>query len=985
MANSKSNIYPIQLQGAELNLNKYDAEIKQYSGFNKNNSPFVGGCLSNIYTKNEVVEGSNGNNIYIDSNENVYKVLTDGFYQNGQKLITYYPNQGTKFYKKTKLFENRNAVLAVSSKIYIDIQGDSYYAHWGSGFSERLGIIETDRKSHLNIEYKNGIIVFSYKRYHTNGYTFVYLYNIIVPNENNSYHLRTAPSNEKGNSLSSATTIRIDGNLMKQNNSQSFPQGVYIKTDEAVPEVWIAWNEDNGLLGILSGETTKLGLITYVLNGYITRRHPCTNFVNNLANCNVFSTYINSYYMTNDGVFHFVHLPYYNSISSKTYPGNEYNVPSIASGSHLLVSNNIRLKFLSSSSNPPYTTFEVVESVSTLELLSDLSGKQLINKNAVAYYNETEDLSLNFFSNYGVSFTSILVDSSNVNNEVVLPVVGKYLSMTVLNNSYKDIYASCLFYGNFKILINNGLVSNVSIYQKIYSPFNNSLHGAIIEDWNIINNFVIPSSGDKIIYGIDGVFYKVEESEPSLSLKNNQLVINCNNELNCYDIERQEVLHFGSDWNCSFIGWNQTIKINMFNTAFWLSAAINEYNLKDNPSIILNARNVLLSDLSNYLKFCMNVSEYFNKCTVNIYCDQFNTAPIYKDSASTGVTHKDYLIGLHFPNNTDGNVQYNPNIFMNFFDSFGTDVFIQDGKSTYQLMKSDSRNIMAYFLGTLVEGLSEVFIIQGQYFGIIGDKLFSISFANGVVSNVSFVVSLKGLQFCGNTPYQAIFFSDTNRCLYSFTGANVLNAMQLVDKIKEIKSYKYNPATQSIFLSTNLGIISTGIFGTYEINMTDIEQIFLLNKGIVLTDSLGNCKYIRYYKEDVESDYIKQNIRLETCFYGMNDQTVTINDCLYFRLFSEEHEAGELKVSATTLSLEGRKTEETTFKIKSSDWDKLTHTIYLRYQPKEQRGLGVSFSIDSPFKIAAMSVGSQADSILVDKVSKGAINAPQQTSNNTEW
>ena len=171
-----------------------------------------------------------------------------------------------------------------------------------------------------------------------------------------------------------------------------------------------------------------------------------------------------------------------------------------------------------------------------------------------------------------------------------------------------------------------------------------------------------------------------------------------------------------------------------------------------------------------------------------------------------------------------------------------------------------SINIMAYFLGTLVEGLSEVFIIQGQYFGIIGDKLFSISFANGVVANVSFVVSLKGLQFCGNTPYQAIFFSNTNRCLYSFTGANVLNAMQLVDKIKEIKSYKYNPATQSIFLSTNLGIISTGIFGTYEINMTDIEQIFLLNKGIVLTDSLGNCKYIRYYKEDVESNYIKQNI-----------------------------------------------------------------------------------------------------------------------------
>ena len=92
-----------------------------------------------------------------------------------------------------------------------------------------------------------------------------------------------------------------------------------------------------------------------------------------------------------------------------------------------------------------------------------------------------------------------------------------------------------------------------------------------------------------------------------------------------------------------------------------------------------------------------------------------------------------------------------------------------------------------------------------------------------------------------------------------------------------------------------------------------------------------------------------------------------------------------MKVKATTISLKGRQTEETTFKIKASDWDKITHTIYLRYQPKTQRGLGVSFSIDSPFKIASMSVGSQPDAVLVDRVSKGAITAPSVTTNNNEW
>jgi hypothetical protein len=86
MANSKSNIYPIQLQGAELNLNKFDAEIKQYSGFNQNNAPFVGGCLSNLFTKNETIEGGTPDNVYIDNNGDVYQVIANRFYKNGEYI-----------------------------------------------------------------------------------------------------------------------------------------------------------------------------------------------------------------------------------------------------------------------------------------------------------------------------------------------------------------------------------------------------------------------------------------------------------------------------------------------------------------------------------------------------------------------------------------------------------------------------------------------------------------------------------------------------------------------------------------------------------------------------------------------------------------------------------------------------------------------------------------------------------------------------------
>ena len=316
---------------------------------------------------------------------------------------------------------------------------------------------------------------------------------------------------------------------------------------------------------------------------------------------------------------------------------------------------------------------------------------------------------------------------------------------------------------------------------------------------------------------------------------------------------------------------------------------------------------------------------------------------------------------------------------------YGTEAFIKEGKNVYQLMKSNNQLVMSFFLGTLIENLQYVFIIQGQYYGIIGNYIFAIQFNNGVLASTQFIVDVSNLQFVGNTPYEALFFSKTNRCLYSFTGANVLNQKQLVDKISEVRNYLYNPATQTVFLITDIGVLFYGLFGMFLLDYTNITNIFLLDNGIVLSDNIGNYRYIKYYLDEGDEDYVKENIRLDTCFYGMNNETVTINDCLYFRLFSEEHEEGQLKVSATTISLSGRKTEKTTFNIKSSDWDAITHTIYLRYQPKEQRGLGVSFSIDSPFKIASMSVGSQPDAVLVDKISRGAINAPSRTSNNDEW
>lgn len=995
MANSKSNIYPIQLQGAELNLNKYDAEIKQYSGFNKNNSPFVGGCLSNIFTKEEQIEGGNADNVFINTNGDVYRVDNEGLYQNGTQIIKY-PST-VKFYEKEKVNFNKDVVYAISDKIYITIEEDldfpasfyegfteaykmaGYVAHWGNGHSAVLCSVKSTKQAFIDIETKNGKIVFSVKRYvDLNGTNTSCLHIVYVPAENASQSYKYGP--ERSGPIGVGCRLMAQPDIKGPYDFDYVSQAVYF--------------DENYFLISQNGLT-----MSYVFQFMYDNPDGFTysDRFTETDGQNYLSIYYNSYYMCNNGVFYFYRVGKVSTAITNTYTFD------ISSN----YKNYVDSFFLGTISG----VLTAIKVTAQIRLGQSSNGKTI--KTSRVY---------GIFKPWGCSYNSFTpFEGDSETKGLNISFCNNFKNLAIHNDNgiYKNVTGAVILKNGFKILISDNQVVNISILDMWHSPVHgkfiwlpkNNFNGVIIEQWNMIEYFYIYD--DCIFYKlIDGGFYIVKESTPKIGLKNNQLIVNCNYEKNSYDLSDNVIKHFGSDWICEYLISNMPDVGNVgsnynFNSQFvmdkdlpnsyWIASSVNEYNQKNNPSLLLNMKSVI-NDFwiifigvpygsfagDNTMSFA--IADYLSNGAVNIYVSDYNgSMAYYLGSGDIGKLRNENLVGLPFPNNTEGNVQYNPSLFSEFITNFSNNAFVKEDTNVYQLAKSGQENIMAYFLGTLVEGLDLVFILQGQYYGIINNMIFALTFVNGVISDTNFVVNIQGLQFCGNTPYEALFYSKTNRCLYSFTGVNVLASKQLVDKIGEVKNYLYNPATQTVFLITDVGVFFYGIFGQFLLEDTNVSKMFLLNDGIVLNYNNGNYKYIKYYLDSNVTGYTKERIKLETCFYGMNDQTVTINDCLYFRLFSEEHEAGELKVSATTLSLEGRKTEETTFKIKSSDWDKLTHTIYLRYQPKEQRGLGVSFLIDSPFKIAAMSVGSQADSILVDKVSKGAINAPQQTSNNTEW
>ena len=942
MANSKSTIYPIQLQNAELNLNKYDAEIKQYSGFNKNNAPFVGGCLSNIFTKNEIIEGSNGENVYIAPNGDIYQVTTEGLFKNDEKIIEYPEN--SKFYAEEEVILPENLIYYYNDDVYIT-----------QLVTNKIELNCLGIKKTVDINIENAAYFIEHKIY----------------NEKDFYIFVT-----KQHDQIKAYFFYDDNFLTYYFDNKEL--GINL-SDKSYFEPCIKF---------ASADETVFTVIQNCINAY-SNNYDSYSFVFqfDLVNQNVSYLHYTTIVRADNNSTVMGNLVFYYFTKDKYYliDYRSGSAPAADSGNLWLIGTYDLV--YNTGFNKYYLTLLTGEYTITYKKNPTVEykyGYSHILRQYGVLYTLSIPSSLTQVRCFGVTDTYFIREVS-IGDVVESSSAGSYTTENVVVNLGALV--------NDCILTNNGLITGIS------------LPGGIIlaTEWNSVDdkNIYFPREASQEFFVIykninSGKWYKIKEDTPKLKLCNNQIVSNVNYYKNSFDLDKQSSKLFAPAWNnraifSSVLPSAISSSIDATKNNYYTAKSINEFNLADNSSILLNPIPVIVVVRNDTYPYEWDTIE--NEVFVNNYVGTNDNNILYlssfllnykKNGRYVFFTNRN-LMNLPFPSDTNGNVAYSPSLFTEFISSFGNDVFVREGSNTYQLSRSNNQPIMSYYLGTLIEGLTDVFILQGQYYGIINNQIFSIQFYNGVVASQTSVVSVEGLQFCGNTPYEALFFSKTNRCLYSFTGANILQQKQFVDKIKVVKSYKYNPATQSIFLLTDIGVIVSSLFGIYQIEMPEAEDMFLLDNGIVLTDNLGNYRYVRYYKEDVDEDYVKQNIQLETCFYGMNNQTVTINDCLYMRLFSEEHEQGELEVSATTISNTGRVTEKTTFRIRAKDWDKETNTIYLRYQPKEQRGLGISFKINSPFKIAALSVGSIADAILIDKVSKGAINAPAVKSQNVEW
>ena len=908
MSNPNSQIMSVPLEGATLNLNRFKSDIKPYAGFNKNNSPFVGGCISNLWTKKEEKEAF-PESVWVAPNGDKYEWKADGFYKNGELIKVF---SGSTI---TEGIIDDNSIIDyyLNYKVYIKLDGSVWLRDDDADKEVEMLYASTDRLAE-NLD--SQITVFQ-------GEVYAYVYD------------------------------SIDKHFCIHSLKEGFISEVGGLQDYITPMSPAFYSDGNNLFLFNFKQTTSNDTRAYLLEG--------------IGFTPVWVSFYNKDKITESYEAYYVDGLFYCQFETKQL------TPITATFSSYSFSSSMHMDiYLTPQTRLKAKTMPKVET-SNIEFNRHLCLQYITDKEADGYL-------CNFVNGWRYSY---IAGTDELNPKCVNGRVS-------YNNDYSHVH----------ILFNNSLVTGISYTEKESIGFTR-YEGTLLTEWGNVddtkNIYVTPEDADGVFHVIyTDVTNKIHDltfsptGERKIKVINNRyLLLNTSQYKNLFDTVKKEWLHFASDWNNRFY-IPSTDSINAFyhSSAFTpdpilIASGKSVFFEKCNTSMLLNPLVVSIFDTDH--KELINLYGYGTE-TIDLFVSESDsTACIYKESVSLANTSvkniiKDDLKDLPFPIDTNGNIFYNLNIFSDVFDSGINLFFVKNTSLSYPLVTYNNQPVLGYYGGSQTDDITDVFVIQGQYYGISNDKIFAYTYANGVLENSYAILNISGLKFCGNTPYFALFWSPTNRTFYQFVGSNTLQQYEIADSVTDIFDYKYNPATNSIYLVCNLGILVMSNLGVYCIETEEaVLNIFPTNTGLVYITETG-YNYATVYQNE---GYEKENIHIETCFYGIASNKLCINDTLYLRLYNPLRTSGKVKIKALTIANEIQKTEETVFTI--TNWDKDTDSAYVRYQPQKQRSLGTCFIIDSEFPIASMQIGVTQDTNLIDAVSPSAVIKPEVKPNRLDF
>ena len=932
MANQKaSKINDIPLLTRDLCLNVFDGEIKPYEGFRKNNAPFFGGVLSPFYSKKQSIALKD---TFVSEDETVYTFGLQGLYANkydeGHQLLDM---TQTSFVSKKVVKFDGYEILAISPYVLIHNPDVGKYKEieydvLAVGSDSLLYILESDGTArNLNIPYNYGDKVYLFRSYRGSAYS-------IAIGEQTYFGSTTSHGANSPKQWS--MTGGINRNVYNQ-----------VSTDNSS---YFYASHDESFVGLTEGTARLLGT-TVSFN-------PSDVVMNNKGEV-VFKKPL-----LHDGKYYFR-----GKVDTST-PHNSYlevdidiytYMTSFGSDAPILTNLECDGNFIQASFGINATNdFDVVSKQNNISR-QKADFTKVDNDTAVSLTEvsvERKDMTTHFSKGY---------------KSLVATADGIYCGTpTTINGSYPGGLSTNLT-DDIRLLYNDGCISGVSVisgedtigsmvsgYGEIYdySPVcyasTKNSHGKSLSmvSFKTTEGFVV------ISVGLD--------SNTSLKvLDNRYILLGITSYYNAYDTKKKTWKHFAPDFNNRYIfmtdysGSYSTWETYQNNgkAATAVSAYGANYEVLNTPfpATIFAPYNFLLPKDITVLKG-YGLDCYSPDTDVDIYYGLQETdgnAPEYKESWRNGSSYSNpKLAGTFYAFNT----AVVPSIFSDFIEGHtNKGIIVESGHSYFQSYANATRPIYLIDISTQLEGIEGYFIIQGQYFAIVNGVIYRFT-QTGFNDSI---VQVDNMKLLGFTPYEAIFWSETNKTIYSFTGDSLLTPFTQADSIETIYSSKYNPNTQSVYILTDDGAYIFSSEQLLRLDYTQYKETFITKKGVCFKND-NELLFISYNKAD---GYEVLPIELETEFYGEGNSIKSVNDCVYIRFFSKDMATGKIEISSSTLS-EGTYTTDTkTIAVSSNMWDKVHKTLFIRYQPRYQAATGFNVKIKSPFAIATLQISNTPETV----------------------
>lgn len=524
---------------------------------------------------------------------------------------------------------------------------------------------------------------------------------------------------------------------------------------------------------------------------------------------------------------------------------------------------------------------------------------------------------------------------------------------------------------DFCCLIYNNEISGISINNSVLTYNVDKI--VKIKPCSFDNSMGLPNRyTGSIIYESEGKLKELycEKNEDNLvnySISGNYVFFKTVGYYNTLNLETGELFCRSDDWNdrlVPIVTDKTTAKTGMFVSAWNVNAITlnkNAFSSQYSQQVLSYMAEILYS---NYRFFkVINRQDLELKHNIEIYGSNSPgenakyISSIGYGSADQIITYKDFsLEDTLYPQNTDNNMLYNLPVLFEAKDSYINEMFVTDKKSSYILVKAQNREtLLGYYLFTETE-VNNIFLTQGQFYGINDEYIYSVGLDNSVVSINGVVANKQDLMFLGAFPTMALFWSKLDKSLYSFTGDAILQKVKEAYRINNIYNVYCDPSRLTMIISTDIGVII--IYQNQTMLLEEmkepIEHIYYDSNTYVLDDTLLSLSE--------QENYEPQNIKLHTEYYGVGSGVKSVNDCVYIRI-AKGKKNGFIKFQSFVLNDRSTASEEKTVDLPDSVFDPITKSAFIKYQPKNQAGLGFSVKIETTNPVVSMAIGHKPESI----------------------